>query len=214
MYWEFLFEDSLISTPGMHMYWEFLFEDSLISTPAQFWHGIRVQLCYTGKKQERPGNALYNVPTARSSADLRFGFVYSNDYCVGCWFGIVRFALLLAIVICWVDHCFVLLGSFCLLLQHLHNQTHPDAFLLGGPILLPSYWVVSSFILPSTHSCSQSHKECTPFMKGRSHTAEERISTHTDPMHPASHHCSHTRTASLHSSTQSQLLPELHNGYG
>ena len=38
--------------------------------------------------------------------------------CVGVWFGFVRFALLLAVVLCWVARCFgswVLLGLFCLL---------------------------------------------------------------------------------------------------
>ena len=39
-------------------------------------------------------------------------------YRVGVWFGFVRFALLLAVVLCWVDRCFeswVLLGLLCLL---------------------------------------------------------------------------------------------------
>ena len=37
---------------------------------------------------------------------------------VGIWCGFVRFALLLAVVLCWVDRCFdswLLLGLFCLL---------------------------------------------------------------------------------------------------
>ena len=39
-------------------------------------------------------------------------------YRVGVWFGSVRFALLIVVVICWVDRCFdswVLLGLICLL---------------------------------------------------------------------------------------------------
>ena len=38
-------------------------------------------------------------------------------YRVGVWFGFLRFALLLAVVLCWVDRYFdswVLLGLFCL----------------------------------------------------------------------------------------------------
>ena len=44
-------------------------------------------------------------------------------YRVGVWFGSVRFALLVAVVLCWVDRCFdswVLLGLCCIL-----RVTHP-----------------------------------------------------------------------------------------
>ena len=43
---------------------------------------------------------------------------FTRVYRVGVWFGFVRFALLLAVVLCWVDRCFdswVLLGLLCLL---------------------------------------------------------------------------------------------------
>ena len=43
---------------------------------------------------------------------------FTRVYRAGVWFGFVRFALLLAVVLCWVARCFgswVLLGLFCLL---------------------------------------------------------------------------------------------------
>ena len=43
---------------------------------------------------------------------------FARVYRVKVWFGFVTFALLLAVVLCWVDHSFdswVLLGLFCLL---------------------------------------------------------------------------------------------------
>ena len=43
---------------------------------------------------------------------------FTRVHCVGVWFGFVRLALLLAIVLFWVPRCFgswVLLGLFCLL---------------------------------------------------------------------------------------------------
>ena len=41
---------------------------------------------------------------------------FASVYHVGVWFGFVRSALLLAVVLCWVDRCFdsqVLLGLLC-----------------------------------------------------------------------------------------------------
>ena len=51
---------------------------------------------------------------------------FTTVYRVGVWFGFVRFALLLAVVLFWVDRCFdswVLLGLFCLRVaqSHWHN---------------------------------------------------------------------------------------------
>ena len=43
---------------------------------------------------------------------------FARLYRVGVWFGFVRSALLLAVVLCWVGFCFdswVLLGLLCLL---------------------------------------------------------------------------------------------------
>ena len=43
---------------------------------------------------------------------------FARVYRAGVWFGFVRFALFLAVVLCWVDRWFdswVLLGLFCLL---------------------------------------------------------------------------------------------------
>ena len=53
--------------------------------------------------------------------DAAAAAVESASGCVnpdGVWIGFVRFALLLAVVFCWVDRCFaswVLLGLLCLL---------------------------------------------------------------------------------------------------
>ena len=43
---------------------------------------------------------------------------FMRVYRVGVWLGFISFALLLAVVLCWVDRCFeswVLLGLHCLL---------------------------------------------------------------------------------------------------
>ena len=58
-------------------------------------------------------------------AELNSREPFTRVYRVGVWFGFVRIALLLAVILCWVDRCFdswVLLGFFCLL-----RVTHPAA---------------------------------------------------------------------------------------
>ena len=47
-------------------------------------------------------------------------------------------------------------------------------------------------------TCICSYEGSLQRVKGRGHSVKERISTHKTPMQPASHHCSPTRTASLH----------------
>ena len=50
---------------------------------------------------------------------------FTRVYRAGVWFGIVRLALRLAVVLCWVDRCFdswVLLGLLCLV-----RATHDEA---------------------------------------------------------------------------------------
>ena len=41
---------------------------------------------------------------------------FARVYRVGVWFGFVRVALLLAIILCWVDRCFCFLGVAGLIL--------------------------------------------------------------------------------------------------
>ena len=63
-------------------------------------------------------DAVWGVGMCRTVAS------FTRVYRVGVWFGFVRFALLLAVVLSWVARCFdsrVLLGLFCLL--RVLNQT-------------------------------------------------------------------------------------------
>ena len=50
---------------------------------------------------------------------------FTKVYRVAVWLGFVRFALLLAVVLCWVDRCFdswMLLALLCLLrVTHIHR---------------------------------------------------------------------------------------------
>ena len=88
-----------------------------------FRQGHRLE--YAQAAQGGPVDHLGAVATAprRGPAVLD---TFTRVYRDGAWFSFVRFALLLAVVLCWVDRClefWVLLGFFCLVRVAHHFKT-------------------------------------------------------------------------------------------
>ena len=99
-----------------------------------------IHMRVTWRKQQRPGiatddnnsgtNRITNNPTMQPTNSQRVQMCWivvsvARVYRVGVWFGFVRSALLLAVVLCWVDCCFdswVLLGLLCFLRVTPHVQ--------------------------------------------------------------------------------------------
>ena len=121
---------------------------------------------------------------------------------IGAWFGFVRSALLLAVGTCCVLSFEAMPGLCCFL-----RVTHPqEANGISQPSpLLPRTYILTSQPTQPLPCVVSVYRRC----KGRSRCMAERISTHTNPMQPqtASHHCSPTRTASLHNQLRHCLLP-------
>ena len=89
------------------------------------WSGME-----EGKVQDTPTHPWTWSPWTHA-AMCRIIVSFTRVYRVGVWLGFVRFALLLAVVLYWVDPCFgswVLLGLFCLL----RVSCNTDALVCNG----------------------------------------------------------------------------------